>query len=146
MTRNDMETRAAALMKAGCNCAESLLTVAKEAMGIDAKVWPTRVATCFGGGLGRIRQELCGALAGAVMGIGLASGRDQPETTADLGLDLTAIFRESFIALHGSSQCGTILEGFGEQENWEACRQLVAKTAGLLYDALVDAGGIAPEA
>lgn len=37
-----------------------------------------RVATCFGGGLGR-RGEMCGALAGALIAVGLRHGRRKGE-------------------------------------------------------------------
>jgi C_GCAxxG_C_C family probable redox protein len=37
-----------------------------------------RVATCFGGGLGR-RGEICGALAGALIAVGLQKGRRRGE-------------------------------------------------------------------
>ena len=38
-----------------------------------------RLASSFGGGVGRLR-ELCGALSGALMALGLARGYDGPET------------------------------------------------------------------
>lgn len=136
MTRHDMENRAAAMMGAGFNCAETLLRVGKESLGLSPDDLSPRIATCFGGGLGRCHQELCGALAGGVMVIGLACGREQPGDPADLACNLAASFRQRFIEQNGSSTCGVLLERFGPQDDWAACKRLVAETAGLLHDML----------
>jgi C_GCAxxG_C_C family probable redox protein len=58
----------------GFNCAESVLLAS---VGKQKNV--PRVATAFGGGMGRM-GEVCGALTGALMAVGIKKGRDEPET------------------------------------------------------------------
>lgn len=65
---------AARYFDAGQNCAESVLRVFADDLGRPDLV---RLATGFGGGLGRLGDQ-CGALSGAVMAVGLLLGRDQP--------------------------------------------------------------------
>ncbi|MCM0755245.1 C-GCAxxG-C-C family protein [Desulfovibrio aminophilus] len=139
MTRNEIEASALANMEAHFNCAESVLRGACHCCGLAA---PTRVATCFGGGVGRSKSELCGALAGGLMALGLSTGRDAPEMSSDRAQDLAAEFRRRFIEHNGSSICGVLLERFGEQKDWERCKRLTAETAGLLFDLLRAEGGV----
>ncbi|HOX26121.1 MAG TPA: C-GCAxxG-C-C family (seleno)protein [Candidatus Krumholzibacteria bacterium] len=64
--------QAIANFDAGDNCAEAVLRTFVAAVGLDAGV--VRLATGFGGGLGR-RGETCGALSGAVMALNGRFGR-----------------------------------------------------------------------
>jgi C_GCAxxG_C_C family probable redox protein len=52
-----------------------LLAVCQE-LGIESEVIP-RIATPFGGGIGG-RGDVCGAVVGSVMAIGLKHGREEP--------------------------------------------------------------------
>ena len=61
----------------GLNCAESvLLTLSGRLAGKNSVSIIPRIATGFGGGVGR-NGDICGALSGAVIAIGLALGRDK---------------------------------------------------------------------
>ena len=136
MTRQEVEQYAFATISSGMNCAESVLHTAMNQCGLPTDGTPTRIASCFGGGVGRSKDELCGALAGGLMALGLCFGRDVPGTSCELAYDLAAEFRERFIELHGSSKCRDLRECFGEQIEWAACRKLVAETTGLLHEIL----------
>jgi len=59
--------------KIGFNCAESVLKSLTTEMGIECSYIP-KIATGFGAGLGR-HGEICGAITGAVMALGLKYGR-----------------------------------------------------------------------
>jgi C_GCAxxG_C_C family probable redox protein len=65
--------KAANHFKQGYNCAQSVLLAMQEYYGIpDNKLIP-KVATPFGGGIGKL-GSICGALTGAVIAIGLKHG------------------------------------------------------------------------
>lgn len=57
----------------GFNCAESVLKSLTDEMDIGCSCIP-KIATGFGAGLGR-HGEICGAITGAVMALGLKYGR-----------------------------------------------------------------------
>jgi C_GCAxxG_C_C family probable redox protein len=140
MTRQEIEKYAYDSIASGLNCAESVLQTAITHCGIPTDGTPTRIASCFGGGVGRSKDELCGALAGGLMALGLYFGRDVPGASCELAYDLAAEFRERFIELHGSSKCRDLREGFGEQIEWAACKKLVADTTGILLDLIQENG------
>ncbi|MDR3641796.1 MAG: C-GCAxxG-C-C family protein [Humidesulfovibrio sp.] len=134
MNRAQVEQAALEAISSGRNCAESVLHTAGLHLGVNEDGRLTRTASCFGGGVGRSKQELCGALAGGLMALGLACGRDTPGQSCEKAYDLGAEFREQFMAMHGASACRDLLERFGPQKDWECCKRLTASAAGLLFD------------
>ncbi len=64
----------------GSNCSESTLLGISEAIGEKCRFIP-QIASGFGGGFGR-HGEVCGAISGAVMAIGLVHGRKDPKDAA----------------------------------------------------------------
>jgi len=136
MTRQEAEQYALDVISSGYNCAESVLQTAITHFQIPSHGTPTRIASCFGGGVGRSQGELCGALAGGLMALGLCFGRDIPQASCEQAYDLGAELRKHFIKLHGTSTCCELLECFGEQENWSACKRLVADTAALVHEVI----------
>jgi C_GCAxxG_C_C family probable redox protein len=75
--RTKAAERAVRLFDSGFNCAESVLLALSEEFDQVVPVVP-RIATGFGAGIGRTGQ-ICGALSGAIMAIGLKQGCDKPE-------------------------------------------------------------------
>jgi len=138
MTRKQTEQYAFDAICSGFNCAETLVRTGSASLGITPLELPSRVATGFGGGLARSKAELCGALAGGAMVLGFAYGRDSAGASSEAACAAVAEFRERFIARYGSCRCGKLLETFGEQENWSACKRLVAEAAGLLHDVVAE--------
>lgn len=103
--------RAVDMMVAGANCAQSVLCTFCEGLGLD-KAKAARLASGFGAGLGR-RQDVCGAVTGAAMVIGLKHGqahagdREAKERTYLLVRELMARFTAEF----GSCLCRELLPG-----------------------------------
>jgi len=69
--------KAIELFLSGFNCAEATLFALSEEFDKETTVIP-RIATGFGGGIGRTGQ-ICGTLGGAIMAIGLQIGCDKAE-------------------------------------------------------------------
>lgn len=63
-----------------------------------------RIATAFGGGIGGT-GSVCGALAGAVMAIGLRHGRERSSENNALAYALTQKLSARFAAATGHVQC-----------------------------------------
>lgn len=61
----------------GYNCAQAVLLAFGDLTKLD-DAHAARLASSFGGGMGRMR-ETCGAVSGALMVLGLLSGYDEPE-------------------------------------------------------------------
>ena len=64
------------LFLGGYNCAQSVVVAFCDVTGLE-KDFAARMASSFGGGMGRLR-EVCGAVSGMLMVLGLLYGYDTP--------------------------------------------------------------------
>jgi C_GCAxxG_C_C family probable redox protein len=108
---NSKSDAAVAVMDAGGNCAQAVLSVFCAALGLE-KGTALRIASGFGAGMAR-EQEVCGALTGGIMAIGLKHGQERAgdkeakEKTYALTRELLARFRSQF----GACRCLDLLGG-----------------------------------
>ena len=73
----DREYQAAKLFTEGYNCAQAVIMVYSDLIGLDKQTC-AKLSSSFGGGMGRMR-EVCGAVSGMLMVAGLLYGYDGPE-------------------------------------------------------------------
>lgn len=84
-----------------------------------------RVVTCFGGGLGR-RGEICGALAGALVAVGLRHGRREGEgdEAKERSYERAARVVEAFRGRFGTILCRELINvDLSEPEGRETYRR-----------------------
>jgi len=72
----DHSTKAAELFVNGYNCAQAMLVAYCDVTGLTPE-FSAKLASSFGGGMGRMR-EVCGAVSGMLMVAGLLYGYDTP--------------------------------------------------------------------
>jgi C_GCAxxG_C_C family probable redox protein len=106
MTKSD---EAVACFKGGFSCTQALLSTFSEELGLDRET-ACKVASGFGGGVGRT-GNICGAVSGALMVIGLKYGKSTPENCAERErtYELVQEFVREYTALHGSVNCTELL-------------------------------------
>lgn len=68
--------KAARLFRDGCNCAQAVFVAYCDLTGLD-EATAIRLSSSFGGGMGRLR-EVCGAVSGALMVLGMLRGPKDP--------------------------------------------------------------------
>ena len=96
---------------AGYNCAQAVLYAYSPGLGLDGET-ALKVATGLGAGMAR-RGEVCGAVTGGILAIGLRCGRgarqdrSATEQTYQKTLELMARFEKR----HGSCLCRVLLNG-----------------------------------
>lgn len=100
--------RARALFESGFACSESVLVALAESQGIESDVIP-RIATPFGSGLAGT-CSMCGALSGAVMGIGLVAGRQRSDQPRDAAYAITNRLLAAFAERFGSTNCRQLID------------------------------------
>ena len=106
----DHSEYAAELFLKGYNCAQSVAVAFCDVTGLDVD-FTARMASSFGGGMGRMR-EVCGAVSGMLMVAGLLYGYDTPGDDVSkkkhytLVQTLSGRFREEI----GSIVCREILK------------------------------------
>ncbi len=74
------EIKARELFKEGYNCAQAVFLAFYDVTGLDEK-YAAALSSSFGGGMGRLR-EVCGAVSGAFMVLGLLYGYTDPKDHA----------------------------------------------------------------
>jgi C_GCAxxG_C_C family probable redox protein len=95
--------RSLELFKSGFFCAESVLQAIAESQGIQSDLIP-RIATGFCSGISRT-SGMCGAVSGAIMGIGLVTGRNSPTESLEVNYALTKKLISRFEEQYGSVNC-----------------------------------------
>jgi len=101
--------RAANYFKQDYNCAQSVLLTMQEFYGIRKNRLIPKIATAFGGGIGR-RGSLCGALTGAIMAIGLKHGTDKTVLIEkEKAYEIALKFYDQFARECGSPFCKELI-------------------------------------
>lgn len=100
---------AAQMFREGYNCAQSVVLAFAGEMGMDGET-AVRLASAFGGGMGRLR-EVCGAVSGMFLAAGMLKGYASPDDQEGK----TALYRlvqqmaEEFEKDNGSLICRELL-------------------------------------
>lgn len=140
----DHSMYAAELFCKGYNCAQSVAVAFRDVTGLDEAL-SAKMASSFGGGIGRMR-EVCGAVSGMVLVLGLLYGYADPQDDGAKKAqyrDIQALcgrFREEV----GSIICREILKNPPSDPNpsprtaefykLRPCARMVATAAALLDD------------
>ena len=142
----NLEETAKRNFNSGLNCAESVLLTVKNTLNAkgraDDLIIP-RIATGFGGGVGR-NGDVCGALIGGVMAMGLALGRDKAKESREPCYLAVDRFYNDFRARFGSCKCRELTnanlktpEGFKAYQaevHTDVCVPIVAWAAKRAHD------------
>ena len=131
-------------------CSETCLMALAKCQGIETPLIP-RIATGFGAGIGR-SGETCGAVTGAVMGLGIRYGRDKVEPIKDrrpywYATELLKRFKEE----HGGLDCPALLElDIAKPEDYEEytrrnlwtnrCTRYILSATGIACDIIEENG------
>lgn len=98
--------KAKEIFKTGCNCSQAVFAAFSDVLGID-ETMAKRVSVGLGGGVGRMR-EVCGAVSGGAMVLGMIYGGENGE---DKGSAYAKVqdFANEFKKESGSIICREIL-------------------------------------
>jgi len=135
-------------MNKQANCAEAVFGAIQEIVENDFPREVSRLMTPFGGGVG-ISGANCGAMLGGMAALALCCGRGDPNEkslenhrrhlwkTYALYNQLPHRFRKRF----GTIECRDLTRGliYGTRNCREFCENVVAKTAGLVMELLIEA-------
>jgi len=105
----DHSERAIVCFKEGFNCAQAVLSPFAPELGLERET-ALKIAGTFGGGMGRL-GEVCGAVTGALMVLGLKYGctdAQDPEGK-EAAYRLVREFADRFRARHGALRCRDLL-------------------------------------
>jgi C_GCAxxG_C_C family probable redox protein len=108
-TRTDIATTR---FLSGYNCAQAVLDAFHDEAGLDEDL-ALKIATGLGAGMGR-KQEVCGAVTGGILVLGLRHGRGSTgdRSATELTYLRTRELMDRFAARHGSCLCRQLLQGY----------------------------------
>ena len=136
MTKSDV---ALACFNQGITCSSAVFSAFAEELGFDDKT-AKKIACGFGAGISRT-GNICGAVSGAIMVIGLKYGKAEQGDDAATGKtrSLTRQFMQEFSARNGSVNCTELLGyNLSKQDEYEKAREkklFVTKCPELVRDA-----------
>ena len=147
MMKENTINMAEEMAEEGWLCSESVFKAIASAQGITGEFIP-KVATGLAAGIGR-SGEVCGAVSGAIMGLGLKYGRSSVEETTPgkrpywYATELLQLIRER----HGTATCAGILgldlmdpgdlKTYNELDHWNTtCRELIKEATALAWEIL----------
>jgi C_GCAxxG_C_C family probable redox protein len=145
-TRMDI---AVAKFLGGYNCAQSIVYAFSDDIRIDKNL-ALKISGGFGAGMGR-KEEVCGAVTGGIMVIGLKYGRGEhvDRKVTDLAYAKVRELMDRFAEKHGTFICRKLLDGCeltteeGHRQYKEKdllhkiCMPCVGTVAGILGDILL---------
>ena len=100
----------------GYNCSQSVVCAFCDVTGLELDD-AARMASSFGGGLGRLR-EVCGTVSGVALVLGVVRGYADPKDYAAKKAHYTLVqeFARRFREANGSIVCRELLKGIGATE------------------------------
>ena len=108
----------------GSNCTQAILSAYARQFGLDEQT-ASRIAAGFGSGMGQMGQT-CGAVAGAILVLGLKYGATSPgdHQSKETTYERVREFADRFTARNGSLVCRELLCcGVEPPENFEPSRE-----------------------
>lgn len=134
----------------GLFCAESVVLAIAKAQGVDSELLP-KAATAFCSGMSRT-CGICGALAGAIIGVSLSFGRSTAKDSIQPAYIATQQLICAFEKEFGSRDCKALLGGcdlgtpegqaiFKEQKLGQRCLQITGKAAEIAASVIVQNNG-----
>jgi len=149
MDRKEAVERAVGYADQGFLCVEAVFKTLADMYGTDSDLVP-KVASGLAAGIART-SHVCGAVSGAILGLGLWFGRNEPVEGDRKPYWYSRRFICSWLELYPETNCTLLLgvdlddpigmETFEAENMWDKkCKELIRDAVGLAYDLLVREG------
>ena len=136
---NERVEKAEKLFMSGCNCSQAVFAAFADELGLDEEL-AKRIACGLGGGVGRMR-EVCGAVSGAALVLGMRHGPDKTvaypaiqEFCAKFKQECGSIVCRELLAGTGATQGGAPEARTPEYYRKRPCVELVKLAAQMLTE------------
>ncbi|MDD1744135.1 MAG: C-GCAxxG-C-C family protein [Methanomassiliicoccales archaeon] len=117
----------------GFNCAETAMRGICYAHEIELPEVALKMATPFGGGIGR-SEDACGAMTGGVLGIGAVLGRTEAKGNKTRAYEAARELKTLFERRFNSTQCKILNEGdFVSPVHERRCKEFTLESVRITY-------------
>jgi len=126
--------KADAFQKMNFNCAQSVLAAFGDLTGLDDET-AKKIAGGLGGGMGGCRSEVCGALSGAILVLGMLTPHVTPvcQEEKDRVYAVSREFRSRFETRFGCTGCGALLNREHSQADWDWAAELKSRRICIVF-------------
>lgn len=147
MNREELIEQAIGYADQGFLCVESVLKALADMKGLESEYIPA-ISSGLAAGVARTSQ-ICGAVSGAILGLGLWFGRIAPVAGDRKPYWYSRLFLDRWMETHSTSNCSELLgvdldnpeeyAVFNSEGMWEnKCKRYIREATGLTYDILVE--------
>lgn len=134
--KKQIQDKTVQYFSSGFHCAESIAKAILEQFDDKYDPQSIKAASAFQGGIGKSKQDVCGALTGGLVALGILYGRTSPAQSNETLAAMAAQFRTAFIEKLGSTNCAQLIKTKVNSKPDYTCIQLTRDAAGLLADIL----------
>ena len=149
MKREEAIQQAMTYAGEGLLCVEAVLKTLAEMKGVESEYIPA-IASGLAAGVARTNQ-ICGAVSGAILGLGLWFGRNEPIVSEKKPYWYSKVFIDRWMETHPDTNCAELLgvrlddpaeyAEYVEENMWEnKCKMYIRDAVELAYDILVEEG------
>jgi C_GCAxxG_C_C family probable redox protein len=146
LTRDETIKLAWNYAEEGYLCSEAVLLALSDCFGVESEIIP-KIATGFGAGIAR-SGEVCGAVVGAILGLGLLFGRNTTSRPTNRAVYWYArSLTDAFNKEYGCLRCPDLLnldmnkdyEEYQRKGLWvNRCRGIIVSATGMAYEIAAD--------
>jgi C_GCAxxG_C_C family probable redox protein len=136
MGKKEIQENAYQHFVSGYHCAESIARAVIESQSEPFDPESIKAASAFQGGIGKCKQDACGALTGGIVALGVLKGRTNPTQDITEAVRMANRYRERFLEKFGSTNCAVLLKTVVDPNPEYTCKHLTRDAAGLLADVL----------
>jgi len=136
MGKKEIQENAYRYFVSGYHCAESIARAVIESQSDNFDPESIKAASAFQGGIGKCKQDACGALTGGIVALGVLKGRTDPAQDISEAVRMANQFRERFMEKFGSTNCAVLLKTVVDPNPEYTCKHLTRDAAGLLAEVI----------
>jgi len=117
----------------GFHCAESIANTMAELFPNQTEN-VCKMTSGFCGGIGKCKEDICGALSGSIIVLGSMYGREKGGEDISKLVSLSAELRNQFINEFDSTVCKEAIKNIEGRAEYGGCNDLTAKAAWMLHN------------
>ena len=126
--------QAGQLMENGFHCSEAILKAIGDHYNGNVEPTALRMGTPFAGGIGCTHNDLCGALTGAIMTIGMLHGRTEVNSDDGYCQQCVVELRARFLREFGWLSCQDLKDHWVGKAEGNSCVALVQRSTQMLLE------------
>jgi C_GCAxxG_C_C family probable redox protein len=117
----------------GFHCAESIANTINEIFSGKPEL-NCNAASGFCGGIGGCKEDVCGALSGGIIALGLKHGRRTGKEDISNLKSMSAELRQLFIQKFKTTVCKDVITNMQQMKGFESCKDVTVYTTISLYN------------